>query len=156
MYAEDPFRGFLPQAGLAEVVRWPSRARVDGALESGQRVGTFYDPMLGKVIAAGTTREAARRGLVSALDDTRDPRAHDATSASCGSWSTRTPSATARIDTGWLDAHPDEFALIDAGAGLVPGGLVGGGGAYGPTHASRSASATAGGWARPPPPYRSS
>ena len=44
--------------------------RVDHALESGQVVSTAYDPMLGKVIAHGRDREAARRALVAALDDT--------------------------------------------------------------------------------------
>ena len=29
VYAEDAFGGFLPQAGTAELVRWPRRARVD-------------------------------------------------------------------------------------------------------------------------------
>ncbi|MDQ3166544.1 MAG: ATP-grasp domain-containing protein, partial [Actinomycetota bacterium] len=35
VYAEDPYAGFLPQAGTARVVRWPAsdRARVDHALE---------------------------------------------------------------------------------------------------------------------------
>jgi acetyl-CoA/propionyl-CoA carboxylase, biotin carboxylase, biotin carboxyl carrier protein len=70
VYAEDPAAGFLPQAGRATFVRWSPRARVDAALEAGQEVGTFYDPMLGKVVAHGATREAARRGLVAALDDT--------------------------------------------------------------------------------------
>jgi acetyl/propionyl-CoA carboxylase alpha subunit len=70
VYAEDSFHGFLPQAGRASLVRWPSRARVDAALESGQAVSTAYDPMLGKVIVHGPTREAARRALVAALDDT--------------------------------------------------------------------------------------
>jgi 3-methylcrotonyl-CoA carboxylase alpha subunit/acetyl-CoA/propionyl-CoA carboxylase biotin carboxyl carrier protein len=110
VYAEDPFHDFLPQAGVAEIVRWPARARVDAALDSGQRVGTFYDPMLGKIIASGTTREAARRGLVKALDDTailglttnvgflRQLVASDAFHDSA-------------IDTGWLDAHPGEFTL---------------------------------------------
>ena len=40
------------------------------ALESGQVVSTAYDPMLGKVIVHGPDREAARRALVAALDDT--------------------------------------------------------------------------------------
>src|SRR6478735_5423563 len=40
VYAEDPFNGFLPQAGTATLVRWPERARVDAALESGQVVRT--------------------------------------------------------------------------------------------------------------------
>jgi acetyl-CoA/propionyl-CoA carboxylase, biotin carboxylase, biotin carboxyl carrier protein len=70
VYAEDPFHGFLPQAGTASLVRWPSRARVDAALESGQVVSTAYDPMLGKIVVHGPDREAARRALVAALDDT--------------------------------------------------------------------------------------
>jgi acetyl-CoA/propionyl-CoA carboxylase, biotin carboxylase, biotin carboxyl carrier protein len=70
VYAEDPFGGFLPQAGTAVLVRWPGRARVDAALESGQVVSTAYDPMLGKVVVHGSDRESARRALVDALDDT--------------------------------------------------------------------------------------
>ena len=70
VYAEDSFGGFLPQAGTTSIVRWPAHARVDHALESGQVVSTAYDPMLGKVIVHGNDREAARRALVAALDDT--------------------------------------------------------------------------------------
>ncbi|KRC53651.1 MULTISPECIES: acetyl/propionyl/methylcrotonyl-CoA carboxylase subunit alpha [unclassified Nocardioides] len=70
IYAEDAFGGFLPQAGTAALVSWPASARVDHALESGQVVSTSYDPMLGKVIVSGPNREAARRALVAALDDT--------------------------------------------------------------------------------------
>jgi acetyl/propionyl-CoA carboxylase alpha subunit len=76
VYAEDPFAGFLPQAGTAELVRWPLTStgsvttRVDAALESGQVVSTSYDPMLGKVIVHGPDRESARRALVDALDRT--------------------------------------------------------------------------------------
>jgi acetyl-CoA/propionyl-CoA carboxylase biotin carboxyl carrier protein len=70
VYAEDPWHDFLPQAGTAELVRWSRHARVDAALESGQVVSTAYDPMLGKVIVHGPDREAARRALVDALDDT--------------------------------------------------------------------------------------
>ncbi|TCJ30506.1 acetyl/propionyl/methylcrotonyl-CoA carboxylase subunit alpha [Nocardioides jejuensis] len=90
VYAEDAWGGFLPQAGVASFVRWPgqnpgfnasepgsrraktrvSAVRVDHALESGQVVGTGFDPMLGKVIATGADREEARRNLVAALDDT--------------------------------------------------------------------------------------
>jgi len=63
VYAEDSFGGFLPQAGTADLVRWPSGVRVDQALASGQVVSTSYDPMLGKVIAHGPDRETARRVL---------------------------------------------------------------------------------------------
>ncbi|HEU4811036.1 MAG TPA: biotin carboxylase N-terminal domain-containing protein [Nocardioides sp.] len=70
VYAEDPFHGFLPQAGTATLVRWPADARVDAALESGSVVSTSYDPMLGKIIVTGPDRETARRALVAALDNT--------------------------------------------------------------------------------------
>ncbi|WP_082573404.1 MULTISPECIES: ATP-binding protein [unclassified Nocardioides] len=70
IYAEDAFGGFLPQAGTATTVHWPTDARVDHALESGQVVSTSYDPMLGKVIVSGRDRESARRRLVAALDVT--------------------------------------------------------------------------------------
>ena len=72
VYAEDPYAGFLPQAGTAALVRWPEGPgiRVDQALESGQEVTTAYDPMLGKIIASGPDRDTARRRLVAALDRT--------------------------------------------------------------------------------------
>jgi 3-methylcrotonyl-CoA carboxylase alpha subunit/acetyl-CoA/propionyl-CoA carboxylase biotin carboxyl carrier protein len=70
VYAEDAYAGFLPQAGRASTVHWSDRCRVDAALESGQVVSTAYDPMLGKVIARGATREGASQALVAALDDT--------------------------------------------------------------------------------------
>jgi acetyl/propionyl-CoA carboxylase alpha subunit len=70
VYAEDAWHGFLPQAGTAAYVAWPTTVRADHALESGQVVSTGFDPMLGKVIATGADREAARRALVDALGDT--------------------------------------------------------------------------------------
>ncbi|MBA3233573.1 MAG: ATP-grasp domain-containing protein, partial [Propionibacteriales bacterium] len=110
VYAEDPYAGFLPQAGVASVVSWPSRARVDAALEPGQRVGTHYDPMLGKVIVSGATREAARRALVNALDDT----VILGLTTNLGFLRALADSPAYRdgaIDTAWLDTHPDEFEL---------------------------------------------
>jgi acetyl-CoA/propionyl-CoA carboxylase biotin carboxyl carrier protein len=109
VYAEDPYNAFLPQAGVATTVVWPETARVDAALESGQEIGTSYDPLLGKIIVHGTTREAARQALLQALDDTailglttnvgflRQLAASDAF-------------RDATIDTAWLDRHLDEFA----------------------------------------------
>ena len=106
VYAEDAFNGFLPQAGVAERVRWPARARVDAALESGQEVSSSYDPMLGKVITHGPTREAARRSLVTALDDT----AVLGLTTNLGFLRGLAASDAFRdcaIDTAFLDRHPD-------------------------------------------------
>ena len=134
---QDPAAGFLPQAGVASTVRWSDRARVDHALESGQRVETHYDPMLGKVITHGPTREAARRSLVAALDDT----AVLGLTTNVGFLRRLVASDAFRdsdVDTGWLDRaaaqgpvlpaeRPDEvlvlaaWALATAPAGRVPG-----------------------------------
>lgn len=70
VYAEDPYAGFLPQAGTAGRVVWPAHVRVDEAFNSGQSVSTAYDPMLAKIIAYGHDRDDARRRLVRALDAT--------------------------------------------------------------------------------------
>ncbi|HLN76445.1 MAG TPA: biotin carboxylase N-terminal domain-containing protein [Nocardioidaceae bacterium] len=106
VYAEDAFNGFLPQAGVAERVRWSPRARIDAALESGQVVSSSYDPMLGKVIVHGPTREAARRALVTALDDT----AILGLTTNLGFLRGLAASDAFRdneIDTAYLDTHPD-------------------------------------------------
>jgi 3-methylcrotonyl-CoA carboxylase alpha subunit/acetyl-CoA/propionyl-CoA carboxylase biotin carboxyl carrier protein len=106
VYAEDAFNGFLPQAGTATFVHWSDTARNDEALATGQTVGTSYDPMLGKVIVHGPTREAARKKLVAALDDTA------VLGLTTNTGFLRELAASdefrdAAIDTGWLDRHPD-------------------------------------------------
>jgi acetyl-CoA/propionyl-CoA carboxylase biotin carboxyl carrier protein len=72
LYAEDPARGFLPQAGtvlgLLEAVG--PGIRMDSSLAVGTVVGTDYDPMLAKVVAWAPTRETARARLVAALGRT--------------------------------------------------------------------------------------
>lgn len=70
IYAEDPYAGFLPQAGHVLDVAWPDDARVETDLEADVEVSTAYDPMLGKIVVAGSDREDARRAMVSALDAT--------------------------------------------------------------------------------------
>jgi 3-methylcrotonyl-CoA carboxylase alpha subunit/acetyl-CoA/propionyl-CoA carboxylase biotin carboxyl carrier protein len=130
VYAEDADAGFLPQAGRAEVVRWPERARVDAALESGQDVGTSYDPMLAKLIVTGPTREAARRSMIDALDDS----AIVGLTTNLGFLRRLVASEAYRdaaIDTAWLDRSPDalphempDLALVAAGWVLAGGGAV--------------------------------
>jgi geranyl-CoA carboxylase alpha subunit len=72
LYAEDPERGFLPQSG--RVLAWEpavgAGVRVDHGLAAGLEVSPYYDPLLAKIVAYGENREAARRRLARALDDT--------------------------------------------------------------------------------------
>jgi geranyl-CoA carboxylase alpha subunit len=71
LYAEDPTRGFLPQTG--RISTWEPAVqdgvRIDHGLIEGQDISAFYDPLLGKLIAHGATREEARRKLLRAVQD---------------------------------------------------------------------------------------
>ncbi|WP_114227114.1 MULTISPECIES: acetyl-CoA carboxylase biotin carboxylase subunit [Sphingomonas] len=75
VYAEDPYRGFLPSTG--RLVRYrpstPERTatevtRVDDGVVEGGEVSMFYDPMIAKLITWAPTREQAIDAQVVALD----------------------------------------------------------------------------------------
>jgi propionyl-CoA carboxylase alpha chain len=71
VYAEDPYRGFLPSTG--RLVRYqPPRARegvrVDDGVFEGGEVSMFYDPMIAKLVTFADTREEAIDRQVEALD----------------------------------------------------------------------------------------
>jgi len=70
LYAEDPAQGFLPQAGRLALWQPGQGVRVDAGVESGQVISPLYDPMLGKLIAHGATRDEARLRLRKALQQT--------------------------------------------------------------------------------------
>ncbi|MBA3576938.1 MAG: acetyl/propionyl/methylcrotonyl-CoA carboxylase subunit alpha [Sphingomonas sp.] len=75
VYAEDPYRGFLPSTGrLTRYTRPPEtsqddlRVRVDDGVTEGSEISMFYDPMVAKLITWGPNREAAIDAQVAALD----------------------------------------------------------------------------------------
>ena len=70
LYAESPARGFLPSAGRLLRLRFPDNVRVDTGVDEGDAVPVHYDPMVAKLIAHGPSREAARRDLIQALENT--------------------------------------------------------------------------------------
>jgi acetyl-CoA carboxylase biotin carboxylase subunit len=69
IYAEDPARNDLPQAGPLLLYREPSMPgiRVDAGVVEGSEVSVHYDPLLAKLIAWGESRETARRRALAAL-----------------------------------------------------------------------------------------
>ncbi|MFZ2997060.1 biotin carboxylase N-terminal domain-containing protein [Sphingobium sp.] len=71
VYAEDPYRGFLPSTG--RLIRYnPPEAldgvRVDDGVEEGGEVSIFYDPMIAKLITWAPTRLEAIDKQIAALD----------------------------------------------------------------------------------------
>ncbi|MDT0684298.1 biotin carboxylase N-terminal domain-containing protein [Roseicyclus sp. F158] len=70
LYAEDPAKGFLPATGVLEHLTFSDRARNDTGVTGGDAISPFYDPMIAKVITHAPDRDAARRALVSALQET--------------------------------------------------------------------------------------
>jgi propionyl-CoA carboxylase alpha chain len=75
VYAEDPYRHFLPSTG--RLIRyWTPRehrekdlvVRVDDGVADGGEISMFYDPMIAKLITWAPTRERAIDAQIDALD----------------------------------------------------------------------------------------
>lgn len=71
VYAEDPFRDFLPAPGRLFRYRRPAGPfiRIDDGVEEGGEVSQFYDPLISKVVVWGETRNQAIRRMVGALSE---------------------------------------------------------------------------------------
>ncbi|HMC55856.1 MAG TPA: acetyl-CoA carboxylase biotin carboxylase subunit, partial [Gemmatimonadaceae bacterium] len=67
--SEDANNGFLPSTGTIRSMRVPSGpgVRWDGGVEQGSEISLFYDPMIGKLIVAAATRDAAIERMERAL-----------------------------------------------------------------------------------------
>jgi propionyl-CoA carboxylase alpha chain len=120
LYAEDPRRGFLPQAGTLHrfrIGRAPG-LRVDAGVADGSVVGVHYDPLLAKVIAHAPSRAEAAGLLAAAL---AGARLHGvATNRDLLVGVLRHPAFLAGdTDTAFLDRHPPA-ALAAEGAGATP------------------------------------
>ena len=69
IYAEDPYAGFLPQAGTALAVEWPGGdVRVEQDFDGS--VSTAYDPMIAKIVVHRSSRVAALEAMLEALSGT--------------------------------------------------------------------------------------
>ncbi|WP_017671123.1 acetyl/propionyl/methylcrotonyl-CoA carboxylase subunit alpha [Blastomonas sp. AAP53] len=71
VYAEDPYRGFLPSIGRLVRYNPPKQkkgVRVDDGVEEGGEVSIHYDPMIAKLITYGETRLEAIDRQILAID----------------------------------------------------------------------------------------
>ncbi|GGD43600.1 acetyl-CoA carboxylase biotin carboxylase subunit [Croceicoccus pelagius] len=83
VYAEDPYRGFLPSTGrlvrydppvpgwtggIRGVEEGPGGIRVDDGVMEGGEVSMFYDPMIAKLVTWAPTRDEAADLQIKALD----------------------------------------------------------------------------------------
>jgi propionyl-CoA carboxylase alpha chain len=76
IYAEDPYRGFLPSIGRLSRYAPPAEGEQDGyvvrndtGVREGDEISTFYDPMIAKLCAWAPTRLGAVAGMARALED---------------------------------------------------------------------------------------
>jgi len=129
LYAENPASGYLPSIGRLDHLRLPEYVRVDSGVEEGNEITAFYDPMIAKIIAHSSNREAALSKLAKA----------------CGNievWPVKSNAGllarvaadadfrAARVDTGFLDRHgeallskePDEVTIDKAATALAAKG----------------------------------
>ncbi len=75
LYAEDPYRGFLPSIGRLTRYRPPLdlsagqiTVRNDTGVDEGGEISRYYDPMIAKLCTHAPTREQAVTAMASALD----------------------------------------------------------------------------------------
>jgi 3-methylcrotonyl-CoA carboxylase alpha subunit len=71
LYAEDPENDFLPATGKLERLEFPKSARIESAVEQGDEVSVFYDPMIAKIVVHGADRAQAIAKMRGALIQTR-------------------------------------------------------------------------------------
>jgi len=111
LYAEDPEQNFLPGSGKLQALRLPApsrHVRLDGGVVEGDTVTIFYDPMIAKLIVWDADRPQALERLRQALAhcEIEGPKSNIAFLERLA----RHPAVIeARIDTGYLDRHLDEF-----------------------------------------------
>ncbi|WP_299865612.1 acetyl/propionyl/methylcrotonyl-CoA carboxylase subunit alpha [uncultured Hoeflea sp.] len=75
LYAEDPYRNFLPSIGRLTRYRPPQEGTVDGitirndtGVSEGSEISMFYDPMIAKLCTHAPTRLEAVDAMADALD----------------------------------------------------------------------------------------
>jgi len=119
LYAEDPQNDFLPATGTLERLEFPVSARIESAVEQGDAVSPFYDPMIAKIVVHGKDRhhalakmrealiETKLRGLATNLGFLRRVVSDEAFAA-------------AEIDTGFIARHQERLLAPWADSEIAP------------------------------------
>jgi propionyl-CoA carboxylase alpha chain len=75
VYAEDPFRNFLPSIGRLVKYRPPAESSINGitvrndtGVQEGGEISIYYDPMIAKLVTHAPSRAAAIEAQATALD----------------------------------------------------------------------------------------
>jgi propionyl-CoA carboxylase alpha chain len=122
VYAEDPYRGFLPSTGRLVRYRPPATSdtvRVDDGVVEGGEISMFYDPMIAKLVTYGPTRLEAIDKQIGALDSFEiDGIGHNIDFLSAIMQHQRFRDG--RLTTGFIaEEYPEGFAGAPAGEGLT-------------------------------------
>lgn len=114
VYAEDPYKGFLPATGTLHTLRPPAESayvRVDTGVVEGDTITPFYDPMIAKLIVWDENRETALARMERALSEyqvvgltTNLPFLHRLV--------THHAFATADLDTGLIARYQDTLLTL--------------------------------------------
>ena len=110
LYAEDPQNDFLPATGTLERLDFPTTARIESAVEAGDAVSPFYDPMIAKIVVHGKDRKQALSRMREALIETK-LRGLATNLGFLRRVVSDEAFAAAKIDTGFIARHQDRLLL---------------------------------------------
>ena len=73
LYAEDPSKNFLPSPGKISKLKIPNtnltNIRLDIGVDEGDEISFYYDPMIAKIIAKGSTRNEGIKNMIQYLKE---------------------------------------------------------------------------------------
>ena len=104
--AEDPLNNFLPDIGRLEVYKRPTGegVRIDDGYDEGMDIPIYYDPMIGKLVAWGPTRQEAIDRLGIAISQFRINGIE--TTLPFGAWAIKQPAFTeGKFDTHFIEKY---------------------------------------------------
>lgn len=71
LYAEDPYKNYMPSTGRITKLFFPEEARVDSWIREGADVSPFFDPLLGKIIVTAENRAECVKKAIEVLAATK-------------------------------------------------------------------------------------